>query len=144
MQHGVVMAERVTDNLFQTFTPDVCKQFRRMFVVVFHKPINMLNIHINHLLVSGPSFLFVYYCDNETKFTTLWVHSQSFPLIFMAENYYESKGRILKRSSVNPFPNNNWFLRVCSTGLLKTLWEKEKLLVTSNFSFSHSVFFTFG
>ena len=24
--------------------------------------------------------------------------------------------------------------------LLKTLWEKEKLLVTSNFSFSHSVF----
>ena len=23
---------------------------------------------------------------------------------------------------------------------LKTLWEKEKLLVTSNFSFSHSVF----
>ena len=28
-----------------------------------------------------------------------------------------------------------WFLRVCSTSLLKTLWEKEKLLVTSNFSF---------
>ena len=23
---------------------------------------------------------------------------------------------------------------------LKTLWEKEKLLITSNFSFSHSVF----
>ena len=27
-----------------------------------------------------------------------------------------------------------------STNGLKTLWEKEKLLVTSNFSFSHSVF----
>ena len=27
---------------------------------------------------------------------------------------------------------------------LKTLWEKEKLLVTSNFSFSHSVFYLFG
>ena len=26
---------------------------------------------------------------------------------------------------------------------LKTLWEKEKLLVTSNFSFSHSVFYPF-
>ena len=26
----------------------------------------------------------------------------------------------------------------------KTLWEKEKLLVTSNFSFSHSVFYPFG
>ena len=35
----------------------------------------------------------------------------------------------------NPFPNKPWFLRVCSTGLLKTLWEKEKLLVKSNFSF---------
>ena len=26
----------------------------------------------------------------------------------------------------------------------ETLWEKEKLLVTSNFSFSHSVFNPFG
>ena len=44
----------------------------------------------------------------------------------------------------NPFPNKPWFLRVYSTSLLKTLWEKEKLLVTSNFSFSHSVFYPFG
>ena len=29
---------------------------------------------------------------------------------------------------------------VCSTSLLKTLWEKEKLLVMSNFSFFHRVF----
>ena len=27
--------------------------------------------------------------------------------------------------------------------VLETLWEKEKLLVTSNFSFSHSVFYPF-
>ena len=45
---------------------------------------------------------------------------------------------------VNSFPNNPWFLHVCRTSLLKTLWEKEKLLVTSNFSFSHSVFYPFG
>ena len=45
---------------------------------------------------------------------------------------------------VNPFPNKPWFLHVCSTSLMKTLWEKEKLLVTSNFSFSHSVFSPFG
>ena len=32
------------------------------------------------------------------------------------------------------------FFRVCTACLLKTLWEKEKLLVTSNFSFSHRVF----
>ena len=40
----------------------------------------------------------------------------------------------------NPFPNKPWFLRVCGICLLKTLWEKEKLLVTSNFSLSHCVF----
>ena len=44
---------------------------------------------------------------------------------------------------VNPFPNNPWFLRVCCTSLLKTLWEKEKFLVTSKFSFSHSFFYPF-
>ena len=43
----------------------------------------------------------------------------------------------------NPFPNKPWFLRVCNTSLLKILWEKEKLLVTSNFSFSHRVFYPF-
>ena len=43
-----------------------------------------------------------------------------------------------------PFSNKPCFLRVCSTSLLKTLWEKEKLLVTSNFSFSHSVFYLYG
>ena len=32
---------------------------------------------------------------------------------------------------------------VCLTSLLNTLWEKEKLLVKSNFSFSHGVFYPF-
>ena len=61
---------------------------------------------------------------------------------------------------VNFLPRKPWFLCVlqhksfensvgkeeiaCDTSLLKTLWEKEKLLVTSNFSFSHSVFYGFG
>ena len=47
------------------------------------------------------------------------------------------------RVTFNPFPNKPWFSRVYSSGLLKTLWEKEKLLVKSNFSFSHSVFYPF-
>ena len=38
------------------------------------------------------------------------------------------------------FPKKIWFLSVWSTSLLKTLWEKEKLLVTSNFSFSPQCF----
>ena len=39
----------------------------------------------------------------------------------------------------NPFPDNDAFWRPWETSLWKTLWEKEKLLV-SNFSFSHRVF----
>ena len=46
----------------------------------------------------------------------------------------------IKIQLFNPFQNKPWFLRVCSTSLLKTMREKEKLLVTSNFSFTHSVF----
>ena len=43
--------------------------------------------------------------------------------------------RVVVWERVNPFSNKPWFVRVCCTSLLKTLWEKEKLLVTSNFSF---------
>ena len=50
---------------------------------------------------------------------------------------------MLNNISFNPFPNKPQ-TNVCSTSLLKTLWEKEKLLVTSNFSFSRSVFYLFG
>ena len=39
-------------------------------------------------------------------------------------------------ATINPFPNKPWFLRVCRIGFLKTLQEKEKLLVMRNFSFS--------
>ena len=42
--------------------------------------------------------------------------------------------------TINSFQKKPLFLRVCISSLLKTLWEKEKLLVTSNFSFSHSIF----
>ena len=48
-------------------------------------------------------------------------------------------------SEINLFPlNKPWFSRVCNRSLLKTLSEKDKLLVTSNFSFFHSVFYSFG
>ena len=45
--------------------------------------------------------------------------------------------------ALSPFPNKPWILRVCSRSLLKTLWEKEKLLLMSNLSFSHNVFYSF-
>ena len=60
-------------------------------------------------------------------------------------NFVQAPGHITSKPClINPFPNKPWFSRVCRIGLLKTLWEKEKLLVASNFSFSHSVFSPFG
>ena len=50
----------------------------------------------------------------------------------------------LHMALVNLFPHNAAFWCSWETSLLKTLWEKEKLLVTSNFSFSHSVFYLLG
>ena len=57
------------------------------------------------------------------------------------QNIFKS---LISQACFNPFPNKPWFLRVCSTSIFKTLWEKEKLLVMSNFSFSHSVFYHLG
>ena len=42
---------------------------------------------------------------------------------------------------ISPFPHNDTFWHPWETRVLKTLWVKEKLLVTSNFSFNHSVFY---
>ena len=41
----------------------------------------------------------------------------------------------------NPFPHNPDLLGPSKRNLLKTLWEKEKMLVTSIFSFSHNAFY---
>ena len=63
------------------------------------------------------------------------------------ETSISCKKLFLNRCKINmfhPFPKKPWFLRVCTTILLKTLWENEKLLVTSDFSFSHRVFYQFG
>ena len=43
-----------------------------------------------------------------------------------------------------PFPKQALVFMRLGTSLLKTLWEKEKLLVTGNFFFSLSVFYPFG
>ena len=42
---------------------------------------------------------------------------------------------------INPFPNNPRLKRLWDRRLLKTLWEKEKMLLTSIFSFYHNVFY---
>ena len=65
-------------------------------------------------------------------------------LSLLTKKMRKAKCLLQKMLILNPFPNKPWFLRVCRTSALKTPWEKEKLLVTSNFSFSHSVFYLFG
>ena len=53
--------------------------------------------------------------------------------------YSEVKGLIDQK--LNTLPNNAAFWQTKDILLWKTLWEKEKLLVTSNFSFSHNGFY---
>ena len=71
-----------------------------------------------------------------------WVRAILLQVLLLGKGTYNSIA-LTHEMSFNPFPNKPWFLRVYSINLLKTLWEKEKLLVTSNFSFSHSVFYPF-
>ena len=61
-------------------------------------------------------------------------HFLLFPTMF-------SEGFFLR--VINPFPHHDTFWHPWDTSLLKTLWEKEKLLVMSSFSFFYSVFYLF-
>ena len=63
------------------------------------------------------------------------------------KSYLSSEGRDKKLGlfvnwlkKVYPFLDKLMFLHVCSTNLLKIMWEKEILLITSNVSFSNSAF----
>ena len=58
-------------------------------------------------------------------------------LVFLAIQVLESL------QYLNPFLNKPWFLCVCNTSLLNTLWEKEKLLRAVS-PFPNSVYYPFG
>ena len=75
------------------------------------------------------------------------------PVLFKVENIVEKKGEnvaykrflLFEQTSKVYFLlftiQNHDFQRPCIKSPLKTLWEKEKMLVTSIFSFSHNVFY---
>ena len=58
---------------------------------------------------------------------------------FFEFGHVKNFGKELTLSQTSPD-----FLYVCSTSRLKTLWEKEELLIMSNSSFPPSVFYPFG
>ena len=64
------------------------------------------------------------------KFQVIWMKTGGEDGIMMRQMFSFSCDNM-----INPFPNKPWFLRVWIASLLKTQWEKEKLLITSNFSF---------
>ena len=70
--------------------------------------------------------------------------TSNFFLIKDSQNNLAVSDNFFLDLSVNSFPNKPWFLCVCCISLLKTLWKKEKLLVTSNFSFSPQCFLPIG
>ena len=65
------------------------------------------------------------------RFQAIWKTFYHFRQNFLP--FSVSKGLIFVILEwINPFPNKPRFLRVCSTSLLKTLREKEILLITSS------------
>ena len=56
--------------------------------------------------------------------------------IYLPANFYYIHG-------LNSFPHNADFEDLWKRNHLKTVWEKEKMLVTSIFSFSQNVFYPF-
>ena len=80
------------------------------------------------------SFYFIFYGSTPPHFDIEGTYSFCPDCLFVCFSFYKK---------LNPFPNKPWFLYVCSTSLLKILWEKKKLLVMSNFFFFHTVFHPF-
>ena len=66
-------------------------------------------------------------CDHICK--SLWMYY----LLSMPAHFFKLNGPCHGEGGLmqfNPFQNKPWFLCVCSTRLLETLWEKEKSLIT--------------
>ena len=57
-----------------------------------------------------------------------------FPQLFQKARFPGASKGVIVWEWVNPFPNMPLFFPVCSASFLKTLWQKEKLLITSHFS----------
>ena len=82
-------------------------------------------------------------CEKEKLLVTSnfsFSHSVFYPFRELFPHFHQIQNCCLQLRSV-------WkglkFVVLSVVQVLKTLWEKEKLLLTSNFSFAHSVFYPF-
>ena len=71
-----------------------------------------------------------------TSYIYTYPYRKIYSFLFIIMLYHYCPSRIRAELNINPFPYKPWFLCVCSISLLKTLREKEKLLVMSNSPFS--------
>ena len=65
-----------------------------------------------------------------------------FPQCFQKACFLEASKGVIVWEWVNLLLHRYSFRSINNTQLLKTFWEKEKFLVTNNFSFSHNVFYS--
>ena len=100
--------------------------WERIKMIFYHTPL----IHIRGSKWLGMIVVLVPVTECKNKLNYLETDLQ----VYISDIWYK----------VNFFLNNPLCFGVCSKSLLKTQWEKEKLLLTSNSSFSHSVFYLFG
>ena len=117
------------------------------------------NVGNQHLLLFQQCFFFLFFAISKTN-SIIWALSKLSSAntlnlnksTFLVEperdvhlpcSHY-TQNTIYQRNHLTPFPNKPWFLHVCNTSLLKKMPEKEKLLVTSNFSISQCVLLIWG
>ena len=88
----------------------------------------IINIGINHYIVDSMDHVGIIIMTFLTPCTTLRIIDMEYRNLELTVLF-------------NSLLHNPIFQRSCARSLLKTLWEKEKMLVTSIFSFFHNVFF---
>ena len=117
----------------------------RLFVLCLVRS-DLFVIHHCLFIFSKNSFLYLDKCHNSV-FNTLITHLQYKSIEEMAESELKNLQKTLCQMFICIYIDIVTYKAIImfklSISLLKTLWEKEKLLVTSNFSFSQSVFYPF-
>ena len=138
-QQSILSRETIQMHFFQSL-----HLFRLTFFILYQAPNSRALAPACGTLVFLNNKTFIY--EPHVVFLTGWFQLYWYSVIFypLSSTTQPCVGTSMHHSCFNPFPNKPWFLRVYSTCLSKTLWEKEKLLITSNFSFFHSVFYPFG